>query len=80
MLRPLTSFRDSVPVLVRAGPHGAGPRGSSPVCSVPEDERPNYRDKHRKSDDQEKQGNGAEPFTATVLVLFVTLPATSFLR
>ena len=45
-----------------------------------EDDRHNYRDEHRKSDAQDEEGDGTELAAATVLILFLTLPATSLLR
>ena len=57
-----------------SGPDGAGPR------RVSEDDPHNYRDEHRKSDAQDEEGDGTELAAATVLILFLTLPATSLLR
>ncbi len=62
------------------GPDGAGPRGVSGGLSVSEDERHNYRDEQRKSDAQDEEGDGTELAAATVLILFLTIPATSLLR
>ena len=70
----------SVPMPMGGRPDGAGPRGLSPVRSVSEDDRPNHRDEHRKSDAQDEDGDGAEPAAATFLILLLTVPATSLLR
>ena len=63
-----------------AHPDGAVPRGLSPVSSVSEDDRHDYRDDQRKSDAQDEEGDGAEPAVATFLILLLTLPAPGLLR
>ena len=70
----------SVPMPMRGGPDGAGPRGLSRARLVSEDDRPNYCDEHRESDCQHEEGNGAEPAAATVLIPLTTLPVTSLFR
>ena len=60
-------------------PMGSGTDGAWPR-RVSEDDRHNYRDEYRKSDAQDEEGDGTELAAATVLILFLTLPATSLLR